>query len=47
LIALLWQALWIVLIIRIASRLFRLTVLKSGPGGAFFSLRGLRRRRVS
>ena len=44
LIALLWQGLWIVLIIRIASRLFRLTVLKSGPGGAFFSLRGLRRR---
>ena len=47
LIALLWQGLWIVLTIRIASRLFRLTVLKSGPGGAFFNLRGLRRRRAS
>ncbi len=44
LVALLWQALWIVLIIRISARLFRLTVLKSSPGGAFFSLTGLRRR---
>ena len=46
LVALAWQALWIVLIIRISARLFRLTVLKSGPGGAFFSW-PLRRRRAS
>jgi ABC-2 type transport system permease protein len=39
--ALLWQLLWIVLIIRASSRLFRLTVLKSAPAGAFFSLRTL------
>lgn len=36
LIALAWQALWVVLIIRISSRLFRTTVLKSGQGGSFF-----------
>ena len=41
LVALLWQALWIVLIIRISSRLFRLTVLKSSPGSAFFNLSAL------
>jgi len=41
LVALLWQALWIVLIIRISSRLFRLTVLKSAPGSAFFNLSAL------
>lgn len=35
-IALAWQALWIVLIIRISSRMFRMTVLKSSPGGSFF-----------
>jgi ABC-2 type transport system permease protein len=44
LLALLWHALWIVLIIRISARMFRITVLKSSPGGAFFSLAGLRRR---
>ena len=30
--ALLWQALWVVLILRISSGLFRRSVLKSGPG---------------
>jgi len=43
-VALLWQALWIVLIIRISSRMFRLTVLKSGSGGSFFSFLGRTRR---
>ncbi|HEV2867129.1 MAG TPA: ABC transporter permease [Allosphingosinicella sp.] len=38
LLALAWQVLWIVIVIRASSRLFRATVLKSGPGGAFFSL---------
>jgi ABC-2 type transport system permease protein len=47
LVALVWQSLWIVLIIRISSRLFRLTVLKSSSGGAFFNLAALRRRRAS
>lgn len=42
LLALAWQALWIVVIIRASARLFRRTVLKSSPGGSFF---GLRRRR--
>jgi ABC-2 type transport system permease protein len=46
LLALLWDALWIVLIIRLSARMFRITVLKSSAGGAFFSLAGLRRRRV-
>ena len=36
LVALAWQALWIVLIIRLSARLFRQTVLKSTPGGSFF-----------
>jgi ABC-2 type transport system permease protein len=44
LVALLWQALWIVLIIRISSRLFRMTVLKSGSSGGFFNFAALRRR---
>jgi len=35
--ALLWQALWVFLIIRISSRLFRRTVLKSGSSGGFFN----------
>lgn len=47
LLALLWQGLWIVLIIRISSRLFRLTVLKSSSGGAFFNFAALLRRRAS
>jgi ABC-2 type transport system permease protein len=38
LLALAWQALWIVLIIRVSARLFRKTVLKSAAGGSFFSL---------
>jgi ABC-2 type transport system permease protein len=37
LVALVWQSLWIVLIIRISSRMFRTTVLKSSQGGSFFS----------
>ncbi len=37
LLAFVWQAIWVVLIIRISSRLFRMTVLKSSPGGSFFS----------
>jgi ABC-2 type transport system permease protein len=37
LLALAWQALWVVLIIRVSSRLFRRTVLKSGSGGSFFA----------
>lgn len=36
--ALLWQAVWVFLIIRISSRLFRMTVLKSASAGSFFSL---------
>lgn len=39
LLALAWQALWIVLIIRISSRLFRMTVLKSSSGESFFAFR--------
>jgi ABC-2 type transport system permease protein len=38
LLALAWQALWIVIIIRASARLFRRTVLKSSPGGSFFGL---------
>jgi ABC-2 type transport system permease protein len=34
--ALLWQVLWVVVIIRIAARLFRKTVLKSGSRLSFF-----------
>jgi ABC-2 type transport system permease protein len=40
LIALVWQALWIVLIIRVSSRMFKATVLKSGASGSFFSFLG-------
>ena len=39
--ALAWQLVWIVVVIRIASRLFRMTVLKSGSDGALFSVAGL------
>jgi len=35
--ALLWQAIWVAIIIRISSRLFRRTVLKSGSSGGFFN----------
>ncbi len=41
LVALVWQALWIVIIIRVSARLFRTTVLKSAPGGAFLSVAAL------
>lgn len=44
--ALLWQAFWIVLIIRVSARLFRITVMKSASEGAFFSFSGLRRKRA-
>jgi ABC-2 type transport system permease protein len=47
LIALVWQALWVVLIIRVSSRLFRITVLKSGSSGSFFSFLGRRNPKVS
>jgi len=40
LVALAWQALWVVLIIRVSARMFRLTVLKSSPGGSFFGFLG-------
>jgi ABC-2 type transport system permease protein len=43
LLALAWQAVWVVLIIRLSSRLFKATVLKSTPGGSFFSFFGRRR----
>ena len=46
LVALAWQLLWIVIVIRVASRLFRMTVLKSGSDGALFSLSGLFGRRA-
>ena len=42
LVALVWQVLWIVIIIRLSARMFRMTVLKSSQSGAFFSLAGLR-----
>lgn len=38
LLAIAWQALWVVIIIRISARMFRRTVLKSSPGGSFFDL---------
>jgi ABC-2 type transport system permease protein len=38
LVALAWQALWVFLIVRVSSRLFRRTVLKSAAGGSFFNL---------
>ena len=37
LLALAWQALWVVLIIRMASHMFRRTVLKSPASGPVFS----------
>lgn len=43
LLALVWQAVWVVLIIRISARLFRRTVLKSSSGGGFFSFGASRR----
>ena len=45
LLALAWQALWIVLIIRVSSRLFRMTALKSTTGESFFAFLRSRRSR--
>ena len=39
LVALLWQALWVAIILRVGSQLFRKTVLKSGPRGKWWKLR--------
>lgn len=38
LLALLWQVFWLALIIRLSSRIFRATVLKSGSAGGFWGL---------
>ena len=38
LLALVWQAFWVFVIVRVSSRLFRRTVLKSGTAGSFFRL---------
>ena len=38
LLALIWQAFWVFVIVRVSSRLFRRTVLKSGTTGSFFKL---------
>jgi ABC-2 type transport system permease protein len=38
LLALLWQLLWVALIIRLSARMFRLTVLKSASRDGFFSI---------
>lgn len=46
LVALAWQALWIVIIIRLSARLFRTTVLKSAPAGGFWSFAGLFREKA-
>lgn len=43
LLALAWQALWVFIIVRVSSRLFRRTVLKSSTTGSFFRL-GFRRK---
>ncbi|HVQ07694.1 MAG TPA: ABC transporter permease [Allosphingosinicella sp.] len=40
LLALAWQILWVLLIIRLSAQLFRRAVLKSAPGGSFFNFRG-------
>lgn len=41
LLAIIWQLVWVMLIVRISARLFRLTVLKSSSSGSFFGfLRG-------
>jgi ABC-2 type transport system permease protein len=46
LLAIAWQALWVVLIIRFSARMFRTTVLKSAQGGAFFAFLRPRRKRA-
>jgi len=38
LVALLWQGLWVAIILRVGSQLFRKTVLKSGPRGKWWKL---------
>ena len=43
LLALVWQAAWVFVIVRASARLFRRTVLKSSADGAFFSFAWLRR----
>ncbi len=43
LLALVWQALWVVIIVRVSSRLFRRTVLKSANTGSFFKLSNWRK----
>jgi ABC-2 type transport system permease protein len=47
LLALAWQAVWVVLIIRVSSRMFKATVLKSASGGSFFSFLDFRRKAKS
>ncbi|GAA4827988.1 hypothetical protein GCM10023232_28050 [Sphingosinicella ginsenosidimutans] len=42
LLALLWQLAWIVVIVRISSRLFQRTVMKSGSPGSLFDLKAWR-----
>jgi ABC-2 type transport system permease protein len=37
--ALVWQTLWVVFILRIGARLFRKTVLKSGPRARWWRLK--------
>jgi ABC-2 type transport system permease protein len=44
LLALVWQALWVFIIVRISSRLFRRTVLKSTTTSSFFKLGFLRKK---
>jgi len=46
LLALAWQVLWVFIIVRVASRMFRRTVLKSTTTGSFFRL-GFRRKPAS
>jgi len=38
LVAILWQALWVALILRVGAQLFRKTVLKSGPRRPWWKL---------
>ncbi len=47
LLALAWQALWVVIIVRVSSRLFRRTVMQSGSAGSMFRLSFWRRRPAS
>ncbi|MDB5682375.1 MAG: transporter permease [Sphingomonas bacterium] len=42
LLAMLWQALWVAIIIRFAARRFRISVLKSGGGRGFFRRRAVK-----